>query len=85
MITDPILVRLGGSLYALLLIFASFPIAFVSGALATDLTDIRTANMLWADLSDRLLAAAMFFGARDLRRPHPLVATRRQNAATAAR
>ena len=41
---------------------APFPIAFFSGALLTDIAYARTANMMWADFSAWLLAAAMATG-----------------------
>jgi uncharacterized membrane protein len=43
-------------------ILVSFPIAFFSGALATDIAYAQTADMIWADFSAWLLAAAMFTG-----------------------
>lgn len=43
-------------------ILAPFPVAFFSGALLTDLAYARTANMMWADFSAWLLAAAMAAG-----------------------
>ena len=43
-------------------ILAAFPLAFFTGALATDLAYWRTANMMWADFSAWLLALAEAFG-----------------------
>ncbi len=40
----------------------SFPIACFSGALATDITYVGTADMIWADFSAWLLAAGLFMG-----------------------
>ena len=45
-----------------LLLFASFPIACFTCALLTDLAYAATANTLWADFSDWLLAAGMAGG-----------------------
>ena len=43
-------------------LLVSFPIACFSGALATDIAYAATANIIWADFSDWLLAAGMGFG-----------------------
>lgn len=43
-------------------ILVSFPIAFFTGALVTDIAYADTANMLWADFSDWLLAAGIVLG-----------------------
>ena len=43
-------------------ILAAFPLAFFTGALATDLAYWRTANMMWADFPAWLLALAEAFG-----------------------
>jgi uncharacterized membrane protein len=40
----------------------SFPIACFSGALVTDIAYAVTADMMWADFSDWLLAAGLFVG-----------------------
>ena len=45
--------------YPIFRILVSFPIACFSGALATDILYALTADMLWADFSDWLLAAGM--------------------------
>ena len=52
--------RIGG--YPILRILVAFPIACFCGALVTDITYALTADMLWADFSDWLLAAGMVFG-----------------------
>ncbi len=44
-------------------ILASFPVAFFTGALATDLAYLKTAEMMWADFSAWLLFAGLIFGA----------------------
>jgi uncharacterized membrane protein len=46
--------------HPVLRILVSFPIACFCGALATDIVYTRTADMIWADFSAWLLAAAMF-------------------------
>jgi len=46
----------------LLAILAAFPIAGFCGAFVTDVVYWRTANVMWADFSDWLLAVGMFFG-----------------------
>ncbi len=43
-------------------ILVAFPIACFSGALVTDIAYAATADMIWSDFSDWLLAAAMFTG-----------------------
>ncbi len=43
-------------------ILAAFPIALFSGALLTDIAYALTADMLWADFSDWLLAFGMLMG-----------------------
>jgi uncharacterized membrane protein len=48
--------------HPLLRLLASFPIACFSCALLTDIAYTRTANMLWSDFSDWLLAAGMAGG-----------------------
>ena len=47
----------------LLLILASFPIAFFSGALVTDVAYEQTANVMWADFSAWLLAVGIALAA----------------------
>ncbi len=46
----------------MLLVLVSFPIACFTSALITDIAYAQTANMLWADFSDWLLALAMAGG-----------------------
>lgn len=53
--------RVGG--HPLLRLLTSFPIAFFSGALMTDLAYWRTADMIWADFSAWLLAVGIVMGA----------------------
>jgi uncharacterized membrane protein len=48
--------------HPILRILVSFPIAFFTGALATDITYAQTADMMWADFSAWLLAAGMVMG-----------------------
>jgi uncharacterized membrane protein len=48
--------------HPILRILVSFPIAFFSGALATDIAYAQTADMMWADFSTWLLAAGIFMG-----------------------
>ncbi len=43
-------------------VLASFPLAFFSGALITDIAYAATANMMWADFSAWLLAAGLALG-----------------------
>ncbi len=43
-------------------ILASFPAAFFSAALATDLAYLKTAEIMWADFSAWLLFAGLIFG-----------------------
>jgi len=43
-------------------ILASFPVAFFTGALVTDLAYLRTAEMMWAAFSAWLLFAGLIFG-----------------------
>lgn len=43
-------------------VLASFPLAFFSGALLTDIAYAFTANMMWADFSAWLLAAGLGLG-----------------------
>jgi uncharacterized membrane protein len=54
-------VRIEG--HPILRILVSFPIAFFSGALMTDIAYALTADMIWADFSAWLLVAGMVFGA----------------------
>lgn len=49
--------------YSLIHILVSFPVAFFSGALVTDIVYAKTADMLWSDFSDWLLAAGIILGA----------------------
>jgi uncharacterized membrane protein len=51
--------RLAEAIYSIL---ASFPVAFFTGALATDLAYLKTAEMMWADFSAWLLFAGLIFG-----------------------
>jgi uncharacterized membrane protein len=60
MITDPSVVRIAP--HPILRILVSFPIACFCCALATDLAYVATADMLWADFSDWLLAAGIAVG-----------------------
>lgn len=55
---DRAAVRQGTAGLPLLDILASFPIAFFTGALATDIAYAQTANIMWADFSAWLLAVA---------------------------
>ena len=48
--------------HPMLRVLASFPIALFSGALATDLAYVATADMMWADFSAWLLAGGMALG-----------------------
>lgn len=48
--------------HPLLRILVSFPIACFTGALATDIAYASTANVIWADFSDWLLAAGIIMG-----------------------
>lgn len=48
--------------HPLVQILVSFPIAFFTGALVTDVVYANTANVMWADFSDWMLAAGMALG-----------------------
>lgn len=48
--------------HPVLLVLVSFPIAGFCGALATDIAYAETANIMWSDFSDWLLAAALVMG-----------------------
>jgi uncharacterized membrane protein len=58
-ISDPTAER-GGR--PILQVLASFPIACLTCALLTDIAYVQTANVMWADFSDWLLAAGMAGG-----------------------
>ncbi|MBV9829706.1 MAG: DUF2231 domain-containing protein [Alphaproteobacteria bacterium] len=48
--------------HPILLISASFPVACFIGALCTDIAYVVTANVIWVDFSDWLLAVGMVGG-----------------------
>lgn len=52
--------RIGG--HPLLRLLVSFPIAYFTGALATDIVYTLTADMMWSDFSAWLLAAGVLMG-----------------------
>ena len=62
MISDTSYVLPQAPAHPLLLILAAFPVACFSCALATDIIYAITADMMWSDFSDWLLAAGMAFG-----------------------
>jgi uncharacterized membrane protein len=43
-------------------ILSAYPLAFFTGALATDITYLNTANMQWANFSVWLIAGGLFMG-----------------------
>jgi uncharacterized membrane protein len=52
-------VSVPGRAHPILLVLASFPIACFTSALVTDIAYAQTANILWSDFSDWLLALGM--------------------------
>ncbi len=60
--SDKSLVTTERGVYPILRILASFPIACFTCALFTDIAYAQSANMMWADFSDWLLAVGMAGG-----------------------
>jgi uncharacterized membrane protein len=60
--SDVVDVPVSGRAHPILLVLASFPIACFTSALVTDLAYAQTANIMWADFSDWLLALGMAGG-----------------------